>query len=158
MNGTILFVMYYDKYIYIYLYFLEFTVLTFIFYRFVLVTRCRTEMIGQGAYGIVSDKHTYKYTHLVELFVSCLIYTHAIVCHPFVMLLFHTNQHTGLQQQVYKGRKEDTNDIVAIKRIPFADSTPEGGVPCNVIREISLLRELDHPNVVRLFVVTVSFF
>lgn len=49
---------------------------------------------------------------------------------------------------VYKGRKTDTNEIVAIKRIPFTDSTPEGGVPCNVIREISLLRELDHPNVV----------
>lgn len=64
----------------------------------------RTEMIGQGAYGIV-----------------------------------------------FKGRKEDTGETVAIKRIPFADSTPEGGVPCNVIREISLLRELDHPNVVKLF-------
>jgi serine/threonine protein kinase len=62
----------------------------------------RTEMIGQGAYGIV-----------------------------------------------YKGKKEDTGETVAIKRIPFADSTPEGGVPCNVIREISLLREIDHPNVVR---------
>lgn len=63
---------------------------------------CRTEMIGQGAYGIV-----------------------------------------------YKGTKDDTGETVAIKRIPFSDSTPEGGVPCNVIREISLLRELDHPNVVR---------
>ena len=51
---------------------------------------------------------------------------------------------------VYKGIQQTTGDVVAIKRIPFADSTPEGGVPCNVIREISLLRELDHPNVVRL--------
>ena len=63
----------------------------------------RTDMIGQGAYGIV-----------------------------------------------YKGVKQDTGETVAIKRIPFADSTPEGGVPCNVIREISLLRELDHTNVVQL--------
>jgi serine/threonine protein kinase len=63
----------------------------------------RTEMIGQGAYGIV-----------------------------------------------FKGTKIDTGETIAIKRIAFADSTPEGGVPCNVIREISLLRELDHPNVVKL--------
>jgi serine/threonine protein kinase len=51
---------------------------------------------------------------------------------------------------VCKGKKQDAGDTVAIKRIPFADSTPEGGVPCNVIRETSLLRELDHLNVVKL--------
>jgi len=51
---------------------------------------------------------------------------------------------------VYKGIQRDTGNTVAIKRIPFTDITPEGGLPCNVIREISLLRELDHPNVVKL--------
>jgi len=62
----------------------------------------RTELIGQGAYGIV-----------------------------------------------YKATKVSTGEMVAIKRIPFAE-TSEGGVPCSVIREISLLREVDHQNVVKL--------
>lgn len=56
----------------------------------------------------------------------------------------------GAYGVVYKGNQQRTSKLVAIKSIPFADSTPEGGVPCNVIREISLLRELDHTNVVKL--------
>ena len=75
-------------------------------------------------------------------------------CHPTLLLSFEFRTAMigqGAYGIVYKGKKEDTGDIVAIKRIPFSDSTPEGGVPCNVIREISLLRELDHPNVVSLF-------
>lgn len=42
----------------------------------------------------------------------------------------------------------ETNEIVALKRIKL-ESVDEG-VPCTAIREISLLKELNHPNVVRL--------
>jgi len=52
---------------------------------------------------------------------------------------------------VYKGIQNISGRTVAIKQIPFSNtSTPEGGIPCNIIREISLLRELHHPNVVEL--------
>ena len=56
----------------------------------------------------------------------------------------------GAYGTVYRGTQRSSGRTVAIKRIPYADSTPEGGVPCNVIREISLLRELTHDNVVQL--------
>ncbi|KAL7464385.1 hypothetical protein ACHAXS_004733 [Conticribra weissflogii] len=56
----------------------------------------------------------------------------------------------GAYGQVYRGTQRSSGRTVAIKRIPYADSTPEGGVPCNVIREISLLREITHANVVQL--------
>jgi len=43
----------------------------------------------------------------------------------------------------------ETGEIVALKRIRL-DSEDEG-VPCTAIREISLLKELKHPNIVRLY-------
>lgn len=48
---------------------------------------------------------------------------------------------------VYKARDRHTGDIVALKRIRL--ETEDEGIPSTAIREISLLKELKHPNIVR---------
>jgi cyclin-dependent kinase len=50
---------------------------------------------------------------------------------------------------VYKATNEETGQTVALKRIRL-ESVDEG-VPCTAIREISLLKELDHENIVKLY-------
>jgi cyclin-dependent kinase len=50
---------------------------------------------------------------------------------------------------VYKAQNRATQMVVALKRIRI--DSEEEGVPCTAIREISLLKELKHPNIVRLF-------
>ncbi|KAK9768099.1 cyclin-dependent kinase 5 [Basidiobolus ranarum] len=50
---------------------------------------------------------------------------------------------------VYKAQNRETSDVVALKRIRLDNE--EEGVPCTAIREISLLKELKHPNIVRLY-------
>ncbi|KAI8904405.1 kinase-like domain-containing protein [Gorgonomyces haynaldii] len=50
---------------------------------------------------------------------------------------------------VYKAENRETHAIVALKRIRI--DSEEEGVPCTAIREISLLKELKHPNIVRLY-------
>jgi len=49
---------------------------------------------------------------------------------------------------VYKAKNRETGEIVALKRIRL--ESEDEGVPCTAIREISLLKELKHPNIVRL--------
>lgn len=49
---------------------------------------------------------------------------------------------------VYKAQNKRTKEIVALKRIRL-DNDDEG-IPCTAVREISLLKELHHPNIVRL--------
>merc|ERR1711991_85782 len=48
----------------------------------------------------------------------------------------------------FLARNKDTGQIVALKRIRL--DSDEEGVPCTAIREISLLKELKHVNVVQL--------
>ena len=46
----------------------------------------------------------------------------------------------------FKGRNKKTGEIVAMKKIRL--ESEEEGVPSTAIREISLLKELQHPNIV----------
>jgi cyclin-dependent kinase 2 len=60
----------------------------------------------------------------------------------------------GTYGVVYKARDKLTNQFVALKKIQL-DNDSEG-VPSTAIREITLLKELDHRNVVKLLDVIVS--
>ena len=53
----------------------------------------------------------------------------------------------GTYGVVYRARDKLTGKIIALKRIRLEQE--EEGVPSTAIREISLLKELQHPNVVR---------
>lgn len=52
----------------------------------------------------------------------------------------------GTYGVVYKARNKNTNQIVALKNIRL-DHEDEG-IPSTAVREISLLKELQHPNIV----------
>lgn len=54
----------------------------------------------------------------------------------------------GTYGTVYKAQAKGTGKVVAMKKIKV--EAEDEGVPSTAIREISLLKELDHPNIVRL--------
>ncbi|KAJ8678337.1 hypothetical protein QAD02_014124 [Eretmocerus hayati] len=54
----------------------------------------------------------------------------------------------GTYGVVYKGKHKKTGEIVAMKKIRL--ESEDEGVPSTAIREISLLKELKHPNIVSL--------
>ena len=54
----------------------------------------------------------------------------------------------GTYGVVYKARDNETNKIYALKKIRL--ESEEEGIPSTAIREIALLKELQHPNIVKL--------
>jgi serine/threonine protein kinase len=54
----------------------------------------------------------------------------------------------GTCGEVFKGRDRQSGDIVAMKRIKTLH--PDSGFPMNSMREIKILRDLRHPNIVHL--------
>jgi serine/threonine protein kinase len=52
----------------------------------------------------------------------------------------------GTYGKVWKGRNASSNELLAIKKIK-TDITLEG-IPSTTLREICLLKELNHPNIV----------
>ncbi|KAH7724415.1 cyclin-dependent kinase 5-like isoform 1 [Aphelenchoides avenae] len=55
----------------------------------------------------------------------------------------------GTYGTVYKARNSETDAIVALKMVRLDDE--DEGVPSSALREICLLKELKHPNIVRLY-------
>merc|ERR1711899_462967 len=60
----------------------------------------------------------------------------------------------GTYGVVYKARHVETKQLVALKKIRLENE--EEGVPSTAIREISILKEVMHPNVVKLIEVIIS--
>jgi serine/threonine protein kinase len=80
----------------------------------------------------------------------------AICAHPFLGLLallslvflqIEKPVGEGTYGVVYKARDKQTGDYVALKKIRLEGD--DEGVPSTALREISLLKELDHTNVVK---------
>jgi serine/threonine protein kinase len=55
----------------------------------------------------------------------------------------------GTYGVVYKAKDRVTGEILALKKIRL--EAEDEGIPSTAIREISLLKELQHPNIVRLY-------
>ena len=54
----------------------------------------------------------------------------------------------GTYSKVYKGRNRETHEVIALKKMQLNGSSE--GIPTVATREIALLRELNHRNIIQL--------
>jgi len=54
----------------------------------------------------------------------------------------------GTYGTVYKAKDKRTNEVVALKRVRLDED--DEGIPSSALREVSLLKELNHKNIVRI--------
>lgn len=59
----------------------------------------------------------------------------------------------GTYGTVFKGKNRESGEIVALKRVRLDDD--DEGVPSSALREICLLKELKHKNIVRFVWLTI---
>ncbi|HLD77833.1 MAG TPA: CDC2/CDK family serine/threonine-protein kinase, partial [archaeon] len=62
----------------------------------------------------------------------------------------------GMYGEVYKARSRATEALVALKKVRMDKEKEREGFPITALREIKVLRQLDHPNVVRLLEIVTS--
>lgn len=51
---------------------------------------------------------------------------------------------------MYKAREIDTGEIVALKKVRTDNEREKEGFPITAVREIKILRQLHHPNIINL--------
>lgn len=85
---------------------------------------------------------SYKSKNLIEdkILVGRLEFGYRIV---FIFLIAHS-----LPYQVYKARDNHTNELVALKKVRLENE--KEGFPITAVREIKILRQLNHKNIVNL--------
>lgn len=109
----------------------------------------KIEKIGEGNVNIIFlCVELSKFSPCVSLseFVSRQSLLYFICCRCLMGIYIYVRS-LGTYGVVYKGRNKTTGQIVAMKKIRL--ESEEEGVPSTAVREISLLKELQHPNVVR---------
>ena len=77
---------------------------------------------------------------------------HGPILEPWALLCMEAYQKLekigeGTYGVVYKAKNRETDAIIALKKIRLEQE--DEGVPSTAIREISLLKELQHPNIVQ---------